>query len=91
MHDSFVSDCEIIFFGFESCPWRWLRIEGGIAPKCGLLQSEVLFKKTEMGFIEAFYSSKESHRSQNMLLLARSLLLSTLGIGGYLDIGEVSG
>jgi len=78
-------------FGFFHVYGDGYRNERGAPSKGVLLQGCMPVKATEMGFIEAFYSLKESKRFQKKTILARSLLFPTLIMCGYIDIGGVSG
>ena len=48
-------------------------------------------KSTQIGRIGAFCPGLGGHQYRNNIILARSLLLFILRMGGYIDIGEVSG
>ena len=78
-------------FGFFHVYGDGYGSERGAPSRDVLLLGCMPVKATEMGFIEAFYSLKESKRFQKKTILARSLLFSTLIICGYIDIGGVSG
>ena len=51
----------------------------------------VMVKSTQIGRIGAFCRRSGGRQCGNNIILARSLLLSILKMGGYIDIGEVSG
>ena len=51
----------------------------------------VMAKSTQIGRIGAFCRRLGVCQCGNNIILARSLLLSILKMGGYIDIGEVSG
>jgi hypothetical protein len=64
---------------------------GGAAPASILLKQYGLTKTVKTGHIDAFCRLHLNWWCRNRVILARSLLLSILGMGGYIDIGGVSG